>query len=357
MKRNILIYGVGPFGSLFAERLIKAGHHVFLLDQGQRQRDLKDNGIIIENVATGEQTTTRAPVVEHLDPDDAYDLIIIPVRKNRIADMLPILAANKKVPTFLFMMNNAAGQSELVSTLGKDRVMVGFPLPGGFLDGRIVWMLPVDEKKPMTLPIGETDGRVTARTEEIANVLGTMRGYRIDIRTDMDAWLKAHAGLLVPSLVPAIYACNLDVERFAKTRDARVLGIRALREALSALESVGVSISPPNLKAIKYIPEPLFVFMLGKFSTSLTFHNALEDLKTKPDEIKHLAAEFYNLIEPVPIELPALDQLSAYIFSDKKPMPPGQKNIPLDYKTLWGAGAVASLAAYAVYKTLNKQRS
>lgn len=355
MKQKILIYGVGPFGSLFAERLIKAGHHVFLVDQGQRQQDLKDYGIVIENAVTGEQTITQAPVVEQLDPEDVYDLVIISMRKNWIADVLPILSANKKVPTFLFMMNNAAGQSELVSALGKERVMIGFPLPGGFLDERIVRMLPVDEKRPMTLPIGETDGRVTARTKEVANVLGTMRGYRIDIRTDMDAWLKTHVALLVPSLVPAIYACNLDAEWFAKTRDARVLGIRALREALSALESVGVSISPPNLKAIKYIPEPLFVFMLGKFSKSLTFQNALGDLKTKPDEIKHLAAEFFNLIEPVPIELPAMDQLSAYLFSHKKPMPPGQKDIPLDYKTLWGAGAVALLAAYAVYKTINKR--
>lgn len=355
MKQKILIYGVGPFGSLFAERLIKAGHHVFLVDQGQRQQDLKDYGIVIENAVTGEQTITQAPVVEQLDPEDVYDLVIIPMRKNWIAEVLPILSANKKVPTFLFMMNNAAGQSELVSALGKERVMIGFPLPGGFLDGRIVRMLPVDEKRPMTLPIGETDGRVTARTEEVANVLGTMRGYRIDIRTDMDAWLKTHVALLVPSLVPAIYACNLDAEWFAKTRDARILGIRALREAFSALESVGVSISPPNLKAINYIPEPLFVFMLGKFSKSLTFQNALGDLKTKPDEIKHLAAEFFNLIEPSPIELPAIDQLSAYIFSDKKPMPLGQKNIPLDYKTLWGVGSVALLAAYAAYKTINKR--
>jgi len=38
---RILIYGAGPFGSFFAERLVEAGHEVTLLARGKRLEDLR----------------------------------------------------------------------------------------------------------------------------------------------------------------------------------------------------------------------------------------------------------------------------------------------------------------------------
>lgn len=353
MKKNILIYGVGPFGSLFAERLTAAGHAVSLLDHGQRQKDLKKHGIVIENVLTKERTITHVPVVDRLGKEDFYDLVIVPMRKNQISSVLPALAANKKIPTVLFMMNNAAGQNELVEVLGRERVMVGFPLPGGYLDGHIVRMLPVNDKKPMALPIGEPDGRTTQRTWETAEILNSMHGYQTDIRRDMDAWLKTHVALLVPTFVPAVYACNMDAKRFAETRDARVLSVRALQEAFRALESVGVAITPRGLKRLTYMPEPIFVFLLSKLAKTETFQNALQDLKTKPDEIKHLANEFFELIHASPVEMPAIHQLSAYIFQDQEPMPSGQKNIPLNWRGVYGIFAALAVVV-ALYKKIRK---
>ncbi|PSL41480.1 2-dehydropantoate 2-reductase [Planomicrobium soli] len=353
MKKKILIYGVGPFGSLFAERLSEAGHAVSILDHGQRQEDLKKYGIVIEDVSTKEQTVIRLPVVDHLGEEDFYDLVIIPVRKNRISSILPSLAANHKVSTFLFMMNNAAGQNELVAALGQERVMIGFPLPGGYLDGHIVRMLPVNDKKPITLPIGEPDGRVTQRMRDAAEILNSMRGYQTEIRRDMDAWLKTHVALLVPTFVPAVYACNMEAKHFAETRDARVLSVRALHEAFRALESAGVHLSPPGIKRLKYVPEPIFVFLLSKLAKTETFHNAVEDLKTKPDEIKHLANEFFELIQTSPVEMPAINQLTAYIFQNQEPMTSGQKDIPLNWKGVYGILAALTVAA-GMYRMIRK---
>ncbi|WKA55609.1 ketopantoate reductase family protein [Planococcus shixiaomingii] len=353
MKKKILIYGVGPFGSLFAERLKEAGNEVFLIDRGQRQEDLKKYGIVIENAVTKEQTVTHVPVVECLAEEDFYDLVIIPVRKNQVSSILPTLAANKKIRIFLFMMNNAAGQNELVEALGQERVMIGFPLPGGYLDGHIVRMLPVNDKKPMALPIGEPGGRITERTRETAEILNSMRGYKTDIRRDMDAWLKTHVAFLVPTFVPAVYACNMDAKRFAETRDARVLSVRALREAFNALESAGEIISPPGLKRLKYVPEPIFVFLLSQLAKTATFQNALEDLKTKPDEIKHLADEFFELIRPTSVEMPAIKRLAAYIYQEQEPLPSGQKDIPLNWQSVYGMLGAATFAA-ALYKVARK---
>lgn len=356
MNKNILIYGVGPFGSLFAERLAEAGHTVSLLDHGERQEELEAYGAVTENTKTGEQTITRLPVVDSLGEDDLYDLVILPVRKNLISGILPILAANKRVPTFLFMMNNAAGQEELVNALGKERVMAGFPLPGGFKKGHVMHMMPVEEKKPTVLPIGEPDGSITPRTREVAAVLDSMRGYQAEIRTDIDDWLKTPVALLIPTLAPAVYACDTDLERFAATRDAHVLMKRALHEAFQAIQNAGVPITPPGLKAIDRIPEPLFVLALAKMARSATFENVLGHLDTVPDEVKHLTDEFYALIRPGHTPTPTIDQLAAYTYGQKEPLPLGSKSIALRWGSVYGA-AIGATALAGLVVMASKKRS
>ncbi|WP_223634590.1 ketopantoate reductase family protein [Planococcus sp. 4-30] len=247
-----------------------------------------------------------------MSEDDYYDLAIVPMRKNRVADILPALAANKKIPTYLFMMNNAAGQQAFIDAVGKERVMAGFPLPGGFKKGRVMYMMPVEETKPVALPMGEVDGPVTARTHDVAGVLNSMRGYRAEIRKDMDDWLKTHVALLVPTLAPAVYACNIDQQHFAATRDAHVLIKRALHEALQATRNAGIRITPPALSAIDRIPEPVFVRLLSKFARTPTFENVLGHLNTAVDEIEHLTDEFYAMIQSGDTSTPTIDQLTPY---------------------------------------------
>ncbi|MGI2327404.1 ketopantoate reductase family protein [Planococcus sp. YIM B11945] len=355
MKKKILIYGVGPFGSLFAERLSEAGHSVFLLDHGERQQELKTYGVITENTETRKQTVTRLPVVERLNEEDIYDLVIIPMRKNRVSDILPVLAANKKIPTFLFMMNNAAGQQEFIEALGKERVMAGFPHPGGFKNGHVMHMMPVEEAKPMVLPIGEADGSVTARTREVAKVLSSMRGYRVEIRKDMDDWLKTHVALLIPTLAPAVYACNTELEHFAVTRDAHVLLKRALHESLQATQNAGIPLAPPGLRIIDRIPEPVFVLALGKLAKSSTFENVMGHLKTAADEVEHLTDEFYEMIWPGNTPTPTVDELTEYTYGFKEPLPVGSKNIPLRWGVVYSA-AIGVAASAALIALIKKQR-
>jgi len=356
MKKKILIYGVGPFGSLFAERLAEAGHSVFLLDHGERLQELKTHGIVIENTETGVRTVTHLPIVESLDEEDYYDLVIVPVRKNQVSSILPVLAANKNVPTFLFMMNNAAGQQEFIDALGKERVMAGFPLPGGYKKGHVMHMMPVEKKNTMILPIGEVDGSVSTRTREVAKILSSMRGYQAEIRKDIDAWLKTQVAFLIPTLVPAFYACNTDPEHFAATRDAQVLMKRALHESLQAMKNAGIPITPPAFEMMDRIPEPLFVLALGKMATTPIFGNAVEHFKDSADEIEYLTDEFYTMIQPGNTPTPTVDQLTEYTYGKKDSLPVGSKTIPLNWKPVYTAAiGIAAVAGAAVL--IKKQRN
>jgi 2-dehydropantoate 2-reductase len=103
---KILFYSAGVIGSLYAARMYAASHHVSVLARGQRLADLREHGIVLEHVRTGRRTEARVPVVQELCPDDVYDLIVVTVRKNQVASVLPALAANRRTGKVLFMVNN-----------------------------------------------------------------------------------------------------------------------------------------------------------------------------------------------------------------------------------------------------------
>lgn len=329
---KILIYGAGPFGSLFAQRLSEAQHEVSILARGKRLEELRAHGVAVREYQTDRVTVMHIPVVESLGVEDDYDLIIVPMRKNQALKILPVLAATRKAKTVLFMMNNAKGSEELVEALGKERVMLGFPLPGGRRDGFVMEMLAVNEDKKWTLPVGEVDGRITNRTRTVAAVLASMRGYEVAIRTDMDDWLKCHVALLIASFVPAAYATGLDVKRFEETPDAILLAVRAQREAFKALRSVGVRMRPAGVIAfLEWTPEPLMAVIWKKALRAEAYQVALDHLSEAEDEMRLLYSEFMETIKTAKVSTPNLNTLGKYFDPDPPLISRGSQNLLPDW--------------------------
>ena len=61
---KILFYGAGVMGSLYAARLRESGQDVSVLARGQRLADIREYGIVLEDVSTGNRTTTRVNIHE-----------------------------------------------------------------------------------------------------------------------------------------------------------------------------------------------------------------------------------------------------------------------------------------------------
>lgn len=59
--------------------------------------------------------------MDALAPDDAYDLVLVLVRADHLATVLPPLAANQRTPPVPFMVNSAPGPD----ALGRERVGCG----------------------------------------------------------------------------------------------------------------------------------------------------------------------------------------------------------------------------------------
>ena len=347
---KILIYGAGPLGSFLAAHLLEAGQDVSLLARGQRLADLREHGIVLVDTETSKETVSHPKIVDRLGPEDAYDLVMVVMRKNRALEILPALAANKPTPTILFLMNNAAGPDALVQALGKDRVMMGFPMAAGYRRGHIVhYLFGGTPDKPVKIPIGEADGRILPRTREVAAVFDGMEGFAADIRSDMDAWLKTHVALLMPSLAPAMRAAGRDNVRMGRTRDAVVLAVRAIREGFAVVRKLGYPIVPPSIHQMEWIPEPILVWYLQKLLPHPRMRTAmLEHADAAQDEIRHLAQEFDALIARAGIPTPVIDGLRKYFDPDTPPLPDGSAEIPLDWRFLYIAAGILVIGAVIV---------
>jgi ketopantoate reductase/protein-S-isoprenylcysteine O-methyltransferase Ste14 len=347
---KILVYGAGPLGSLFATRLQEGGNDVSILARGQRLADLREHGIVLVDVMTKQQTVTRVNVVDALAPDDAYDLVLVIMRKNHALQILPILAANQHTPNVLFLMNNAAGPGELVEALGRERVLIGFPNSAGYREGHVVHCLAGTEDDPALVPFGEVDGRTTARTQQVARILESAPGFGAEIRTDMDAWLKYHVALLMPSLAPALYAAGTDNYRLARTRDLVVSTIRAMREGFRVLRALGLPVTPAKYRIIEWVPEPILVAILQRWLAHELMEVAMvKHAEAARDEVKHLANEFLALARATSVPTPTIDRLYPYLDPDTPLVPDGSAEIPLGWGgMLLGLGALAAAAVGGV---------
>jgi 2-dehydropantoate 2-reductase len=191
---RILVYGAGPLGSFFASKLYESGLDVSILARGRRLSDIRDHGIVLERFDARQRTTTRVPVVESRGTEDSCNLIVVIMGKNHTPSVLPTLASNNATPNILFMGNNAAGASELVEALSRERVLLGFPKLSGAIHGHVVRYLTW--KRP-GLTLGELDGKISKRIVWLKEMFEDA-GFRVDVSPNMDAWLKYHVAIILP---------------------------------------------------------------------------------------------------------------------------------------------------------------
>lgn len=343
---DILIYGAGVLGSLYAAKLREAGHTVSLLARGQRLTDLREHGLVLENVQTGERTITAVRLVETLEPDDWYDLVIVLVRKDQLDSVLPVLAANRRIPHYLFMVNNAAGPQEIIRAVGRPRVLLGFPGAGGVREDYTIRYAVVGPRQPTTL--GELDGRVTIRLQRAANALREA-GFPVAISHHMDAWLKTHVALVSPAAA-AIHLAGGSVRRLAHTPDALLLMVRAVRESFQALHALNIPVTPVPVGLLKYVPEPFLLALLRRsFDTPRAELLMEKHAITARTEMRQLMEELVALTRQSNLPTPSLDRLSQVMDVEQETLPAGSATMRMDWRGVWAlVGGLSALLGVTI---------
>jgi 2-dehydropantoate 2-reductase len=339
---NILVYGAGVLGSLYAARLQESGCNVSILARGQRLTDIREHGIVLEDARTGRRTTTHVNVVEQLSPDDTYDLVVVLMRKQQVSVILPLLAANKHIPTILFMVNNAAGPDEWINALERERIVLGFPGAGGTRVGSDVhyYILP---RWQQATTFGELDGRSSPRLTQIVSIFARA-GFPVETSSNMDAWLKTHV-TWITAAATALYLAGGHTQRMAHTRDALILMVRSVREGFRVLRAQSVPITPAKLEIFEWLPEPLLVSFLQRlFDTRTAELVVAQHANAARDEMTELVAELQTLASTTCIPTPVMEHLFRTVEVGAPTIAEGSAQIPLNWRGLAiGSGTIAGV--------------
>lgn len=326
---KLLIIGAGVLGSFYAARLKKSGQDVTILARGKRAEQLREFGIVIKNEHGELQSVTHLPVIEKIEPQEEYDLALVLVRKNQVADLLPDLTETA-VKAFVFMVNNAAGPQAYIDAVGEDRVILGFPGAGGRRteDGEI-WVSQTSGKTQPTT-IGELNGQRSERILELALALHDA-GLPVEICHNMDAWLKTHVALVSP-IANALYLADGDPYRLANTRDGLLLMVRAIREGLHVLNHLEIPVTPAKYHFVLWVPERILVAVLKKgLATPRAELVLAAHARAARDEMQQLALEFQQLALEAGVPTPNIDNLVLYLNPQTRPLPTGSEKLNYTY--------------------------
>lgn len=301
---DILVYGAGVIGSVYAARLKAAGQNVSLLARGQRAVSLRTHGIQLEDASTGRRTTTQVSVVEHLAPTDRYDLVLVTVRLDQLHSVLPILAANHQVPTLLFLLNNPAGMQQF-EQLDAQRIVPGFPAVGGVRKGDIVHYITLRQVPTM---LGEANGHVTPRLRQLSAIF-KQAGFTVDLISDMQSWLKTHA-IMDMGIISAVMITGGSAQ-LARSRHNVVMLVQAIREGLLALRALGTRLTPFYLTVLfLWLPSFLTVILIQSLlRTRLSVLGIDAHLGDDIEEIRQMTREIMAQLRSSPLTTPTLNRL------------------------------------------------
>ncbi len=118
---KILVFGAGIIGSVYAGKLIEAGHDVTLLARGQRLTDLQSVGLLLENAESGDGLEFPVTAVSAPDAGARFDVVVVAVRSEQLLSTLPLLRAMTDASVVLFFGNAGGHSAELVRQLGAPR--------------------------------------------------------------------------------------------------------------------------------------------------------------------------------------------------------------------------------------------
>jgi 2-dehydropantoate 2-reductase len=302
---RVLIVGAGVIGSVYAGKLLEAGHEVVLLARGRRLSDLQAHGLVLEDAESGQRTEVAVSLLSEPVVGDRYDLVMVPVRSEQLAGTLPVLLGMTDDSDVLFFGNTLGRQDELVAAIGG-RALFGFPAAGGVRDGPVVRYVLIRRQKTM---LGEAAGTATPRVSRLREVLDAA-AFPTRISGSIDGWMLAHTAFVVP-MGFALYRVGTDAARLATDPDTVGLMVRATREAFRALVATGNTEIPANLRMLYlHLPTAFIVRywrrVLARPAGELWF---AAHSRAAPQEMQVLADELRSALHRIGRPTPNLDIL------------------------------------------------
>ena len=301
---KILIYGAGVIGSMFAYKLKTGGNEVSILARGKRLQDLIQYGLVIQDDLFHKEYKTSISVVERLNKDDFYNVILVIMQRQQVTQILPILKENIS-PSIIFTGNNPSGASEYLDHIEKDRILLGFGGPGGYREDYKIIAAYVEN---VILYVGELDGKISDRLKKIENEF-TNSGIKVDLSENIDAWLKTHAAFISP-LAMGSYAARHRNIRLGDDIKLVDLSLKGFKENIKALNDLNIPILPKKYRMMRWIP--LFIIrkkILDLINSEFGRIALSGHADAAEQEMRRLTLDFFEVVKNTNIKLTANQKL------------------------------------------------
>jgi 2-dehydropantoate 2-reductase len=301
---RILVIGAGVNGSAVGTSLFRAGLDVRVMARGRRFDEIQAEGIIIENPFNHHRSITRVPVIDRLDPEDVYDFILVVIRKNQVAELLPVLAQNKS-KNIVFMGNNLSGPEEFARIIDRRRIMLGSVIAGGKRDGNVIHAMV---STPFASSFGEMDGTITPRLKRLVKTLREGGIKATPSKNMIDSQMTHAVGVALIGKLTMKYHC--DLHALARSKEDLKLFVEARREAHQVLHALGHKIIPASEDNIRFVPGFLQIAVMRALLNSrlgevgLAYH-----VSQAPDEMQQLANELRAMVDQAGLPAPAIRQI------------------------------------------------
>lgn len=305
---NILIYGAGVIGSIFAAKLHLSGQNVTILARGKRFDEIQNSGIILCNAKNKSQEVARIKLIDRLTPEMRYDYIFVVMQRTQVDSVLECLSQNC-TENIVFVVNTASGYDKWRDAIGMERLMLGFPSAGGERKNGVVnyFIGKGILRAFQTTTFGEASGKKTQRVADIIRAFNHA-GIPSVYCSDMDAWQKTHVAM-VTSIANALYGYDCENKRLsASWHDVKEM-VAGVQEGFSVLKQLGIRPTPWKL-AFFNLPAGIltaaFKAFMGARLAEVTMAKHCIAAKA---EMVSLQAEFDRLIQRSGLKTPHIDSL------------------------------------------------
>lgn len=305
---RILIYGAGVIGSIFAGKLGKNGNEITVLARGNRLKELKTNGIVLEQARTKIVEKIPINIIESLQPEDNYDYIIVTMQRTQVDKVLEVLA-NNCTKNIVFVVNTATGYDKWTEVIGKERLMIGFPSAGGErINGKVSYFIGKGIQRVFqTTTFGELNHTKTKRVKTLIKLFNEAKIPSVFCK-DMDAWQKTHVSL-VTSIANALYGFKCNNYELGRSYQSIKQMVKGIKEGRRVLRIVGIKPTPSKLLFLDF-PTVLLTIIFSIFMrTKLAETTMAKHCAVAYEEMYLLQQQFDELIEISGTKTPSINQL------------------------------------------------
>lgn len=194
--KKCAVLGTGSIGCLVGGFLTHGGADITMVTAFRRDRaeQLNRTGLHMTGGGADFRTPIKAAFLDDLGPEDKFDIVFLAVKSNDLADVIPRFLPHLKEDGCFVTLENGINEEYLAAQAGESRVVAGTTFAGGR-------MVTPDhmESHEGHFYVGETDGRLTDRAAEIADLLSLCRPAEATAHIRAYQWDKlARVCLSVP---------------------------------------------------------------------------------------------------------------------------------------------------------------